>query len=134
MKEAVGEGAGPDLAGSRDTEKRIRGAMHGTRVQHNPKSSNCQGASRRSDGHALKTAGITPGGLSGAPQGEDEPQGELIIGQKSAEGVVVVETSRGAVMSRVNEDTGRLTAAKGRTVGKPKGLQNAKDPIGRQAV
>jgi len=59
------------------------------RVQHNPKSSNCQGASRRSDGYAWKTAGNTPGDLSGAPQGEGKSQGEPISGQKSAEGIVV---------------------------------------------
>jgi len=87
-------------------------------VQHNPKSSNCQeGVSRRSDGHASKTAGITPGDPSGAPQGEDESQGKSIIGRKSAEGVVVEGTSRGAGTPRLNEETGRLTRTKARTVG-----------------
>lgn len=47
------------------------------------------GASRRSDGYALKTAGNTPGDLPGAPEGEGKLQGELNIGQKSAEGIVV---------------------------------------------
>ena len=77
------------------TEKRIRGGVHGTRVQHNPKSSSCQGASRRSDGYAWKTAGNTPGDLSGAPEGEGKPQGELNSGQKSAEGVVVAGNEPG---------------------------------------
>jgi hypothetical protein len=68
--------------------------MHGTRVQHNPKSSSCQGASRRSDGYAWKTAGNTPGDLSGAPKGEGEPQGELNSGQKSVEGKVGVQSGK----------------------------------------
>ena len=49
--------------------------------------------SRRSDGYARKTAGMTPGDPPDAPQGEDKPQGKLIGRRKSAEGIVV-ETKR----------------------------------------
>jgi hypothetical protein len=108
--------------------------MHGTRVQHNPKSSSCQGASRRSGGYAWKTAGNTPGDLPGAPEGEGKPQGELNNGQKSAEGVVVVETSRGAGTPRLNEETGGLTAAKARTVGGAEWLRKVQGQVNGRAV
>jgi hypothetical protein len=66
-----GAGRRPEAKTRADrTEKRIRGAMHGTRVQHNPKSSSCLDASRRSDGYAWKTAGNTPGDPPDAPQGK----------------------------------------------------------------
>ncbi len=71
--------------------------MHGTRVQHNPKSSSCQGASRRSDGYAWKTAGNTPGDPPGAPQGEGKPQGKAeqrVESNKGAPGVVGMITGQ----------------------------------------
>jgi hypothetical protein len=93
---ARGAGRRPEAKMRADrTGKRIRGGMRGTRVQHNPKSSSCLNASRRSDGYAWKTAGNTPGDPPDAPQGEGNPQGTLNGRRKSAEGIVAAGNEPG---------------------------------------
>lgn len=61
------------------TEKRMRGAVRGTRVQHNPKSSSCLSAQRKSDGHARKRQGtpreIRPTPREGKAGREARPRG-----------------------------------------------------------
>jgi len=62
VEKAVGESAGRSYR-----EADMRGAVRGTRVQHNPKSSSCRSVPRRSDGHARKRQG-TPREIRPTPR------------------------------------------------------------------
>ena len=125
---ARGAGRRPEANTRADrTGKRIRGGMRGTRVQHNPKSSNCQSALRRSDGHAWKTAGNTPGDPPDAPQGEDKPQGESDIRWKSAEGIVAAGNEPGGEKPRLNEETGETHRDKGPNGGRTERSAECRD-------